>query len=298
LTPAPAQAYDPAMDELRVALFQQAPRLGDPAYNTQAIARAAATAEPHPDVIITPELSLTGYDVRDHAHHLAVPRGDWDDIGGQLSTGDDTTILAGLIEGAPDGAVYNSAVAFIHGRATHAHRKVYLPTYGMFDEARYFARGATVEPIDVAGWRIGLLICEDFWHPGLVYALASAGIDALVIMAAAPGRGAWEGGENGDFASADAWERMARTTAQVYGIYVALANRVGVEGAVTFAGGSVIVGPDGRVVARADSVTECVITATFSRAEIRRARRPYHHGRDDDPAIVMNALEMNAMAPE
>jgi predicted amidohydrolase len=63
--------------------------------------------------------------------------------------------------------------------------------------------------------------------PGLVYVLASRGIDVLLVQAAAPGRGVWTGGEHGAFASADIWERMARTTAQLYGIYVVLVNRVG-----------------------------------------------------------------------
>jgi predicted amidohydrolase len=290
LTPVHASAYDPAMDELRVALFQQAPRLGDPVFNIEAIARAASAAPSQPHLLVTPELSITGYDVRDHAAALALPCEQWTEISAQLPERGDLTVLAGLIEDAPDGSLYNSAVAFNNGRVIHTHRKVYLPTYGMFDEARYFARGATVQAFHVAHWRIGLLICEDFWHPGLVYALANAGIDALIVMAAAPGRGVWEGGEHGDFRSADAWERMARSTAQVYGIYVALANRTGVEGAVTFAGGSFVVGPDGDILARADSSRELIIDATFSRSALKRARRPAWHGRDDDPGIVIRTV--------
>src|ERR687893_824298 len=116
------------------------------------------------------------------------------------------------------------------------------------DEWRYFGRGDRVEPFEVNGWRIGVLICEDFWHPALTYILAMQGIHALVVLAAAPGRGALTGGEEGAFfASSDAWERIARTTAQLYGIYVAVCNRVGVEGGVTFAGESLVVAPDADV---------------------------------------------------
>ncbi|MGE5863512.1 MAG: MFS transporter [Rhizobacter sp.] len=142
----------------------------------------------------------------------------------------------------------------------------------------------------IVGWQAGVLVCEDFWHPGLVYALASTGIDVLLVLAAGPGRGVWEGGEHGQFASADAWERIARTTAQLYGIYVALANRAGVEGAVTFAGGSLIVDPAGIVVARAPALEPALLKARLSPADLQRARRPAFHGRDDDPLLVAREL--------
>jgi NAD+ synthase (glutamine-hydrolysing) len=285
--PIPAATYDPMMDELRLALFQHAPRLGEPAVNVARIADAAASAAA--DVFLTPELSVTGYDVRDSASALAIPFTADHPLLAPFATAPGT-IVTGLIEAARDGAMYNAAVAIENGRVTHTHRKIYLPTYGMFDEARYFARGRTLEPVNIGGWRVGILVCEDFWHPGLIYTLAAAGIDALLVLAAGPGRGAWEGGAHGDFASTETWERIARSMAELYGIYVALANRVGVEGAVTFAGGSVIVDPTGVVLARAPSHDETVLHATLSRAVLNRARRPAWHGRDDDPALVIREL--------
>src|SRR5690606_34407176 len=100
---------------------------------------------------------------------------------------------------------------------------------------------------------------------------AMQGIHALLVMAAAPGRGAAEGGENGGFfASSDSWERIARTMAQLYGIYVVVCNRCGVEGAVTFAGESIAVAPDTRVLARA-GVQEERIDIVLDRDELIRA---------------------------
>ena len=230
------------MDELRLGLLQHASRLGDMAANVARVADAATAS--HADLLLTPELSLTGYDVRDNASALALDLSRDHAVLAPLRTAPGL-VVTGLIESARDGRVYNSAVAFDRGTVLHRHRKIYLPTYGMFDEARFFAPGDRIDTLDVNGWRFGILVCEDFWHPGLIYALAAAGIDALLVLAAGPGRGAWEGGEHGDFASADGWERIARATAHLYGIYVALANRAGVEGAVTFAGGSVIVDPAG-----------------------------------------------------
>ena len=276
------------MDELRLGLFQHASRLGDVSANVARIAAAARDARV--DLLLTPELAVTGYDVRDNAAHLALDLSIDQPLLAPLRTAPGS-VVTGLIECARDGRVYNSAVALHGGRVLHRHRKIYLPTYGMFDEARFFAPGDRVETVEIDGWRLGILVCEDFWHPGLIYALAAAGIDALLVLAAGPGRGVWEGGEHGDFASADGWERIARATAHLYGIYVALANRAGVERAVTFAGGSVIVDPAGNVLARAPSLEETVLHATLSRSVLHHARRPGWHGRDDSPAIVARALQ-------
>src|SRR5690606_38975734 len=123
------------------------------------------------------------------------------------------------------------------------------------------------------------------------YVLAMARVHLILVMAAGAGRGAFQGGEaGGRFASADVWERMARVTAQLYGVYVALANRAGVEGAVTFTGGSVIVGPDGSVLARGQEEGEAVVEATLDPEEVRRARTPYANIRDDDPRLTMRLL--------
>ena len=270
---------------LRLALHQFAPGLRAPAENLATIIAAGAEA----DLLLTPELSLTGYDVGDAVHRLAVPL----TIGAPLPYGvpeSGAALVVGLIEQGTDGIPYNTAAVLDEGRLRFRHRKLYLPTYGMFDEARYFGRGTELNTFELRGWRFGLLVCEDFWHPGLVYALAASGIDALLVAAAAPGRGVIDAAA-GDarFASTAVWERIARTTAQLYGIYVALANRVGVEGAVTFAGASLIVGPDGEVIARADH-EPTLLSATLDPAQLRAARQPYAHARDDDPLIVQRAL--------
>jgi len=270
---------------LRLALAQTAPLLRDVAGNAArvtALARDAAA-----DVLLTPELSLTGYDVGDAVHHLAAPL----DATAALLRDAPGTVVAGAIEQA-HGGPFNAALAVRDGAVLFRHRKIYLPTYGMFDEARFFGRGARLDTWSPApGWSAGLLVCEDFWHPGLVYALAARGIDLLLVQAAAPGRGVVEGGAHGAFASADVWERMARTTAQLYGIYVALANRTGIEGGVTFSGGSVIAAPDGALLALAGDHGENVLHAELSKQAIARARRPYAHARDDDPRLVIAELQ-------
>ena len=273
------------MNALRIAIDQFAPQLGDVRANLLALSKRTGGE----DLLLTPELSLTGYDVADLAPRLAQPL----TPGQPLAPADlpalATPAIVGAIDRGPEGIVYNAALLLERGIVRYVHRKIYLPTYGMFDEGRFFGRGADLLPLVFRDWRIGVLVCEDFWHPGLLYALAAQRIDALFVLAAAPGRGVQESADD-VFASADVWERIARTTAQVYGIYVALANRTGVEGAVTFAGGSLIAAPNGDVVAKAPALSDARLEAVLDAHAVHAARRPYAHIRDDDVELVRRAL--------
>jgi len=287
MQPPMASPQRPA-DTLRLGILQMSPVLRDPGRNARLISERAHDAAA--DLLLTPELSLTGYDIGDAVHELARPVISGRPLG--LAGLDEAPgqVVVGCIEAAPRGP-FNTAVVLSAGNVAFRHRKLYLPTYGMFDEGRWFGRGATLDVWTTpGGWRTGVLICEDLWHPALTYVLAGRGVDLIVVQAAAPGRGAWEGGEQGRFASADIWERIVRTHAQLYGVYVALCNRVGVEGAVTFAGGSLIAGPDGKVLARARDDAPELLVADLDRGALRRAIRPYSHARDDDIRLVMREL--------
>lgn len=247
------------------------------------------------DLLVTPELSLTGYDLRDDVAAVAVEGAVEGALAGMVfgtdAFDDVAPVLVGGVLRANTSVPYNAALLVDHGVIRHVHRKIYLPTYGMFDEMRYFGRGTVVRAFDLNGWRMGVLICEDFWHPLLTYLLALQGVHALLVVAAAPGRGAWDGGENGGFfASSDSWERIARAYAQLYGIYVVLCNRCGVEGGVTFAGESVAVAPDASVLARAGTGEELLRVELHADA-IAGARTPYAHIRDEDAALALREIE-------
>jgi len=276
---------------MNLGIYQFAPRLRDVAGNLARIARAAERFSG--GLLITPELSLTGYDLRDDVHTIARPI----PLGAQVSNvfGHDPAAIGPLLVGAVDRAdsavPFNAAVLIDRGRTTFVQRKVYLPTYGMFDEGRYFGHGRRLEPFVLDDWKFGVLVCEDFWHPMLAYLHALQGAHVLVVMAAAPGRGAWNGGEEGAFfASTDAWERIARTYAQLYGIYVVVCNRTGVEGGVTFGGESIVVAPNTSVIARA-GIDEELLTVQLDPGEIAAARTPYAHIRDEDAAMAINELQ-------
>lgn len=279
-------------ERLRLRVEQFAPVLGEREANLERMAAAQAQAgRDEVELVVTPELSLTGYDLRDRTHSLAEPPGEH--TFAALARGPDLVI--GMVEMGSDFTAYNSAVHLRGGEVLHRHRKIYLPTYGMFDEGRYFGAGGKVRSYDAGGgWRLGLLVCEDLWHPALVYLLALAGAQLVIVQAAAVGRGTHaEGAADagaGRFASARAWEQLACAAAHAYGIYMVVANRVGVEGPCVFGGGSLIVAPGGKVLAHGDDLTEDRPTADLSLARVAQARRPFSHARDENPHLVAREL--------
>lgn len=280
---------------MRLAIPQLAPVPRDIAGNAARIAERAADAGA--DLLLTGELSLSGYDLGDEAALLAAPVTVGEPLESAPALAGIADVVVGLPELGDDGVVYNTAAHLRHGRVLFRHRKRYLPTYGMFDEMRWFGRGDRIDAYDAGdGWRVGILVCEDFWHPALSYLLAVQGINLLLVASAPPGRGVLHAQGENLFATTPVWERMARTTAQLYGIYVALAKRVGIEGGVTFEGGSVIVGPGGDVLARAPESAEAVIAADLSLRELARSRRPYAHVRDEDVAWTISELTRAAGA--
>lgn len=273
---------------LRLRVEQLAPTLGDVEANLASIRSAAADAERDGvDLVVTPELAVTGYDLRDLVHRVAAPLAAEPFPG--LAEGPD--LVLGLVEMGDDFVPYNAAVHLRAGRVLHRHRKVYLPTYGMFDEGRYFGRGDRARVYEAgAGWRVGLLVCEDLWHPSMTYLMAMGGANLVVVQAAGAGRGAWEGGPAGRFASWAAWEHLARAAAIAYGYYVVVANRVGVEGSLAFCGGSMVIGPDGAVLGRGHDLEPDRVTVEMELAAVAAARRPFAHGRDEDPHLVAREL--------
>src|SRR5690606_37897167 len=135
-------------DELTLAIEQFSPQLRAPEANLAHIVRAAEGV----DLLLTPELSLTGYDVGDAAHHLALPL----EPGAPFPLDNartDAAFVIGMIERGRDGTPYNACTLVRDGRVLHRHRKIYLPTYGMFDEARFFGSSDVLEPYDLDGWR-------------------------------------------------------------------------------------------------------------------------------------------------
>ena len=156
----------------KIGIAQISPRLGDVTANLALYEQAIARAKnEHVELLIFPELSLTGYHLRDMVATVAL-RQDAPEFTRLRELSTSVACLAGLVEESPDFCFYNAAVYLSGGDVRHVHRKVYLPTYGMFDEQRYFARGDSVRAFDTPHGRAAALVCEDLWHPSTAYIAA------------------------------------------------------------------------------------------------------------------------------
>jgi NAD+ synthetase len=176
-------------------------------------------------------------------------------------------------------AFYNSALYVTLGAGSdepvirHVHRKLFLPTYGMFDEERFVDRGFEVRAFDTGWGRAAMLICEDAWHSLTGTVAALDGATTIFILSASPARGVWPREDEGPVpANLKRWERLARDISEEQGVFVALVNLVGTEGGKTFSGGSIITGPYGDVRAKAPLWDETIMTITLDPEDLTRAR--------------------------
>ena len=249
-------------------------------YAKKAIAKRA-------DIIVFPELSLTGYSVRDLNWELAVNVADPSALKPLLKLSKSITIVAGGVEEAQNFGIYNSAFVFEDGVMYSGHRKVYPPTYGMFEEMRYFNQGKSVRCFESKWGRLGILICEDLWHISLPYILASDGATLLITLAASPTR---LSGQSEKLTSSVVNSEHHKTYARLLSSYVVFANRVGIEDGVNFWGGSEIVDPSGEVMASAKLFEEDIIFGELSDNAIRRARRLSRHFVDDSLELTLREL--------
>ena len=273
----------------RIALAQVDAVLGDPARNIALHCEMAERArQAGAQMVIFPELSLTGYSVKDLNWELAIRVDAPPDMYAPLleqSRG--ISILAGGIEEGESFGIYNSAFLCEDGRMRSVHRKVYPPTYGMFEEMRYFSRGNAVRAVDTRIGRIGVLVCEDLWHIALPYLLMLDGAQVIVSLTASPTR---LGGDAGTLRSSEVNGEHHRTYARLLSVYLAFCNRVGFEDGVNFWGGSAVIGPSGDAKASARLFETDLVSADLDDGEIRRARRFSRHAIDEDPDLVMREL--------
>ena len=271
----------------RVALAQISPVLGDRERNLQLHLDAIGAARrQHADLIVFPELSLTGYFVRDMVPDVALCA-TGPVIGRLIEAAGATSLVAGMVEETARHRFFNSAFFAEGGRIIHLHRKVYLPTYGLFDEQRYFAAGERIEAFDTARFgRAGILICEDFWHLSAAAIMQAEEVDLLLCLANSPARGV----EGPQIGTAEAYRQLCGAFAQLLGAVVVLVNRVGFEDGLCFWGGSMVVGPDGRTIAKAPMLDEALTLASFDLAELRRQRLITPLARDERLLLTIEEL--------
>src|SRR4051812_541872 len=263
-----------------LALAQFQPRKGDYAGNLArigAVLAQAASLDPRLQLVCFPESAMTGYflegGVREHAVTTGRLAADLHAVYGDRPPID---VCIGFYE-VWRNKLYNSALYLSLGEATplvrHVHRKVFLPTYGLFDEERFVERGRDIRAFDTRWGRAAILVCEDAWHSLTGTIAALDGAQLIIVPSAPPARGAWpKTDEVPGPASVSRWERLTRDMADEHGVYLALANLVGSEAGKQFPGCALLAGPKGEVRARGPLWEEALVVATIDLADVTRAR--------------------------
>lgn len=267
------------MQKVNAAIVQSKPRKGRYQENLdelREIFAQLASGDCSPDLIVLPEAALTGYFLEGAVYELAMPADTFAaDVAGAWSAaagGKSADIVCGFFENA-NGTYYNSAVYLecngANHRIAHVHRKMFLPTYGVFDEERFLSRGRRLQVVRTQFGTIAMLICEDVWHALMPTIAAIKGAQILIIPSAAPGRGIEEDDELGSIAR---WREILHATAAEHGVYVLYAGLAGFEGGKGMTGSSRVVDPYGRTVVEAPALGAHIIRATLDMREIDLAR--------------------------
>ena len=278
---------------LTLGLAQLRPRKGDYAGNLATIgamlAQAAALKE-RPALVCFPETALTGYFLEGGVREHAVTAGQLAADLHRVYDGPPMDVCVGFYE-VWRNRLFNSALYVSLGETIplvrHVHRKVFLPTYGLFDEERFVEHGHEVRAFDTPWGRAAMLVCEDVWHSMMGTIAALDGAQLIIVPTAPPARGAWPSHDDlSRPASVARWERLARDTADEHGVFVALANLAGSEGGKQFPGAALLAGPRGDVRARGPLWVEALVLARIDLGDVTRARA-------DMPLIA----DLETMAP-
>jgi predicted amidohydrolase len=273
----------------KIALSQMNTVLGDVHANLEKHLRIINQAcDQGADLLIFPELSLTGYLLQDLVPEVALkPDGDNEIFRPLIQASRKIDMVVGFVEEDERNRFYIASAYLSGGNVIHVHQKIYLPTYGLFDEGRFFAWGDQVRAFDTRFGRVGILICEDFWHASLPYILWQDGADLMIFTSASPGRGL-SGQDQLDSAR---WvDHINRAYASMFTTFVAHTNRVGYEDGLNFWGGAMIYDPNGEVIARAPQHEEALLVQQIDLNQLHRTRIRLPLLRDERTTLVQREL--------
>src|SRR6476646_10667285 len=270
----------------RIALAQIAPRLGSLEVNLATHHDLLAKArEGRADLVVFPELGLTGYQLQDLASEVAM-RLDDPRLATLAGATRGLSAVLSFVEESADHRLFIAAALLEDGEIRHVHRKLYLPTYGLFDERRFFAAGDVLRSVPSRlGVGLGIAVCEDFWHLSVPQLLALDGAQILINVSSSPGRDLAATNEVG-LGTATSWRTLMRTYAQLTTSFVVFCNRVGVDESFSFWGGSEVIGPSGAAVLTAPLYDEGLFLTDIATADIRRERVALPLLRDERPELV------------
>lgn len=255
------------------------------------LAHDLAGAGHAPDVVVLPELALSGYLLESLVSEVAMTRDELAGFAAELTTSGlaariEWVMGVALREGAE---IYNAAAVLCEGKILHIQKKLFLPTYGMFDEGRYFKRGSDFTVYDGALGRCGILICEDAWHPELAYAASERGADTVLVISSSPARGYESGGEV--FDSTLMWRNRLQVFSQSYGQNYVYCNRSGVEDGVLYDGTNFALDGAARFVAgEAQAAAQKAVLYEHNNATERRTGFGGNSSRQNDLPLILSIL--------
>ena len=252
---------------MRVGLAQIDSKLGDLHTNLaragEAIAEARAGGA---DLVVLPELCLSGYAIGSSEHEVAL-RADDPALSELAGAAGDGAVTIGFPEIGQGGRVYNSAAYFEAGALVHVHRKLYLPTYAGFEERKHFSVGNAMRAFDTSEGRMALLVCNDAWQPALAFVAVQDGAEWMIMPTDSAHSDPYE------LDVREYWRDITTLYARLFECYVVFVNRVGEECGLRFWGGSRVVDPVGKIVAEAPEDEAAVVVSGNLDPEAARRRR-------------------------
>jgi predicted amidohydrolase len=254
---------------MRITLAQATSELGDVDANLERAAEIVAQADSeHSDLVVFPELFLTGYALGRVDEDLTMSADD-PRLKALSAAVPSTDVLIGLYEDGLGVHNYNSAAYYDASGLVHTHRKLYLPTYDVFEERKYFSPGQSMRAYDTRHGRMATLICNDAWQPQLAFLAVQDGARVLLMptnsaQSRFPER----------YDSQTYWRDITVFYARMFECYVVFCNRVGEEAEhLRFWGGSHVVDPWGEIVCSLPEHEEAVVTTEINLANVRKRRR-------------------------
>lgn len=240
------------------------------------------------ELLVFPELSLTGYVLQDLTPTVAhKPTANDPIFKPLLEASRKIDLVVGFVEEDTRSRFFISSAYLSRGEILHVHRKVYLPTYGLFDEGRFFAWGDSISAFDTRFGRVGILICEDFWHASPPYLLWLDGADLFLFTSASPGRGL----NSGEQLESARWvDHINRAYASLFTSFVAHTNRVGFEDGLNFWGGAAVFDPNGDEIAHGPYHEEALTFVELDLNQLHRTRARLPLLRDERTALVSREM--------
>ena len=273
---------------MKIRGIQFSPALGNLEKNFQLHAAKIKDAVRNKiDLIVFPELSISGYHLKDIVYDTALTP-DHEIIKEFCGLSKDIDILIGAPYEEIPGIIYNAAIYFSKGRVLHIHRKVQLPNFGMFEEQMIFKAGDTFRTFKIGDFTAGIIICREILFPVNAYLYYLQGVDFLIGISNSPFRSLNKDGLDASFRL---WERVGEVFAVNYHQNYVFINRTGFEDGIGFGGGSFFAAPGKGIVKRAARLDQDSLDFEISQEDVRLSRIGANYARDEKPEVIFKELE-------